>query len=202
MNLSAFRAAVRTRGGWPTGDALYTDAVLTQLVNAAVAYIGTEHDWAWLEKQVTVNTAAGTNTYTPAADWQRTISVRHPDGYQLKRVPIDELDLLTDASGPPKVYANPGVSLVVAPTPSAIIALSHRYIASEPDLVADADLPLLPARFHQAVVEYAAYLAFRREGNAAEAGAALAAYTTWQEQMMKVASRYSTSQGGGETAKE
>lgn len=59
--------------------------------------------------------------------------------------------------------------------------------------------PLLPEPFHQAVVEYAAYLGFRRSNNLEDAGAALAAYTGWIERMKGRGDRDSDSIGGGDT---
>lgn len=197
MNLAELQEGVLTRGGWPQGDALYTPAVLTQLVNAALHHIETEHDWGWLEHEAPA-TVDVDGFVDPPEDWQRTITLRHPSGYPLRKVEVAELDLLADASGTPKLWASSGALIAVVPHPDAPVELRHRYIRSEPGLVDDSDAPLIPARFHQAVIEYATYLAYRREGNLQEAGGALAAYETWREQMRKVASRYSPSTGGGE----
>lgn len=62
--------------------------------------------------------------------------------------------------------------------------------------------PLLPEPFHQAVVEYAAYLGFRRSNNLEDAGAALAAFAGWIERMKGRGSRDSDTEGGGETPLE
>lgn len=62
--------------------------------------------------------------------------------------------------------------------------------------------PLLPEPFHQAVVEYAAYLGFRRSNNLEDAGAALAAYEGWLERMKGRGDRDSDSTGGGEASLE
>jgi hypothetical protein len=199
VNLAELRSQVLVRGGWPDNDALYTTPVLTQLVNQALHHIETEHDWAWLE--VTEVASVGTGgSYTPPAAWQRTVSVHHAaTGYPLKRSAVHDLDLFFDAVGVPKLWANYGGNLVVAPKPATATNFNHRYLRAEPDLTADSHTPLTPARWHHAVVEYAVYLAYRREGNLQEAGAALAGYEAWLEQMRKVASRYSPSLGGGES---
>lgn len=62
--------------------------------------------------------------------------------------------------------------------------------------------PLLPEPFHQAIVERAAYLGFRRSNNLEDAGAALAAFDGWISRMKARGSRDSDSEGGGEVSVE
>jgi hypothetical protein len=197
VNHAALRAAVRNRMGNPADDALFTDGVVTDLVNAALHYLETEHDWAWLEAVETIATIAATGTYALAATYGRSISLTS-GGFPLKRVTVEELELLRDAAGPPKMWAAYGNQLELVPVPTGVANLRHRFIRTEPDLAADGDTPLMPARWHQAVVDYAANLGYRREGNLQEAGSALAAYEAWLEQMRREASRYSRDDGGGE----
>ncbi len=197
MDLAALRSAVLTRMGNPSDDALYPTSVLTQLVNAALHYIETEHDWGWLETVESIPTVAAQGTYTPAATWARSLELSS-GGFPLKRVTVVDLELLRDSTGAPKMWAAYGNALEVVPVPTGVATLRHRFIRTEPDLAADSDTPLMPARWHQAIVDYATYLAYRREGNLQDAGTALAAYDTWLEQMLRVAGRYSRNEGGGE----
>jgi hypothetical protein len=196
MDLTTLRAETRTRTGVPADDSLITDAVLTQLVNAALQHISTERDWPWLEKTTTVDTVGGTATYAVPADWIRSVSVIGASGVPLRRTPIDELDYMT-GSGTPRFFGIFGDQIVVRPTPSGVETLIHRYLATAPVLAADGDTPTMPAVYHHALVAFASYLLFRRTGNVTEAGAALAEYEGWLDRMRKQADRWSDSQGGG-----
>lgn len=199
MDLTTLRAETRTRTGIPADDSLITDAVLTQLVNAALQHISTERDWPWLEKTTTFDTVAGVATYNAPAEWIRTVSVIGSSGVPLRRTAIDELDYL-NGSGSARFFGIFGDQIVLRPTPSGIETLTHRYLATAPALVADGNAPTMPAVYHYAIVAFAAYLLFRRTGNVTEAGAALAEYEGWLEKMRKQSDRWSDSQGGAMNA--
>lgn len=195
MDLTTLRTEVRTRTGIPTDDSLITNAVLTQLVNAAVQHISTERDWPWLEKSANLTTANGTPDYAPPADWTRTVSVVGANGVPLVRKPIAELDYMA-GSGTPRFFGIFADRVLLKPVPNSVENLTHRYITVAPALVGDADTPTIPVPYHHAIVEYAAYLAFRRVGNISEAGGALAGYETWKATMGAQLDRWSDSQGG------
>lgn len=197
MDLTAFQAALRTRLGVPSSDGLYPAATLTELINSGLHYSETEFAWPWLEKEGNVVTAIGTSSYALPADYRSSIGVLNPDGFPLEQVDAKMLRLIVGASGKPKLWDVQGVNLRLAPNPDAIATLIHVYIGTETDLAAGADLPKIPAVYHNAVVEAAAYLAFRRAHNLPEAGGAKAAYDTWLEQMKVEAPRYSKDTGGG-----
>lgn len=197
MDLETMRARLRTRLGVPDSDALYTDDVCNQLINAALHYNETEAAWGWLETEGSVNTADGTSTYALPTGFRAAITLTSPDGFPLERATAEHHRLLSGASGVPKVWDIFGTLLRLAPTPTSVLVHQLVYIGAEPDLELDNDEPLIPAVWHDAIIEYAAYLGFRRWGAAAESGSALAAYETWLEQMLKQAPRYSLSTGGG-----
>jgi len=199
VDLTTFRTELRTRLGVPNGDAFFTDAVCTQLVNAGLHLVETEADWPWLEATEAINTAAGIENYQTAANALRTVTVRGPNSIVLERAPILEIERM-NGTGSPRYYAPFGAQLIVRPVPVAIEALVHRYIRTEPDLAGGADVPLLPASYHSAVVEAAAMFAFRREGRANDAQAARVTFDDWIAQMRRRASRRSDDPGGGETA--
>jgi hypothetical protein len=201
VNLLTMRAKLRTRLGVPDSDGLYTDAVCTSLINSANHYLESEAAWGWLETEATVTTIAATATYALPAGYRASIGVMHPDGFPLDRGTAEQHRLFRGASGVPHVWDVFGGFLRLAPTPSGILALTHAYIGAEAELSGDSDTPTCPSVWHDAIVEYAAYLGFRRWGAATEAGSALAAYQTWLEQMLKQAPRYSESTGGGEMVK-
>lgn len=198
MDLEALRGALRTRLGVPDTDALFTDAVCTELVNAALHAIEVRHDWAWLEGVETIATANADDSYVPHASWMRTVSLTISGRLPLERKSIAELDQLLGTTGDPRYYGIFAEQIVVRPVPTGVLSLTHRYIKAEPDLSGDADEPLMPESFHQSIVELAAHYAFRRSNQAADAGAALAAYQQWEERMLGRADRLSDETGGGE----
>lgn len=198
MNLGQFETAVRTRLGVPANDGMFDDTVLDALINAAIRHIESIHDWRWLETTETINTSNGDRTYAVAADYRRTVSLATSDGEEVKRRPIEEVDLWVSASSAePKLYAVYGSEIILAPVPSGAVALTHRYIKTETELSGDSDAPTLPAVWHQAVVEYASYLGFRRVGDLDEANGALGAADSWFKKMLVEAGAYSPSEGGG-----
>lgn len=198
MDLTALQAAVKTRMAVPGTDALFTSAVLTDLINSALHYIETEADWPWLEASETITTTNTTDAYTPNANWRRTIDLRLSTGHVLRRIPVAELDFYT-GTGEPRLYAIYANQLVLRPTPvtSFLPTILHRYIRKETDLASGSDTPLMDSSYHSAIVEYATFLAHRRQAKTAEADAALAAYETWRDQMIRRAHRWSDDTGGG-----
>lgn len=199
MTLLTLRASVRTRLGVPSDDALFTDAVLTSLINDALNYVTTEADWWWLEKQESLSLTSGVSAYAVAADCTRTINVEDPTGVPLQRKPIDELVAMTTAPiGYVRFFSPFGAKLEFRPVPSATIAVNHRYIGGETALAADTDLPLIPAQFQPMLVEYAVYLAKMRAGNMAEAAANLEVYQGWIKTAKARDLKLAESNGGGQ----
>lgn len=199
MNLTALRTAVRTRLGVPTNDALFTDTVVTSLINAALHAIETKHDWEWLEADETLATVASQTYVAPTdTDWLRTISCTISGRVPLERRTITELDLMLGDSGTPRYWGVFNRKIELRPVPSAILSIKHRFVQAEPDLVSDSDTPLMPASFHTSIVELAAHYGFRRSKNLPAAGAALSDYQAWEERMLGRADRSSDSAGGGD----
>ena len=199
MDLTTFRSELRTRLGVPAADAFFTDAICGQLVNSGLHLVETEADWPWLEASETINTVGGVDTYATAATALRTVSVRGPNAIALERIAIIEIERM-NGTGSPRFYAPYGSALVVRPTPVGVEALLHRFIRTEVDLVGALDVPLLPVSYHSAVVEAAAWLAFRREGRTNDAAAAKQTFDDWIAQMRRRSSRRSDEPGGGEGA--
>lgn len=183
MNLSEIRTALDRR----TGLAFDTTAQ-TALVNEAVAFISADYSWPWLQAVETVTTVASTGTYNVAGDWAQTLELRRAsDNFELIALSIGELedsfDPSSDANGEPWAFAIYGEQIRLRPVPDAVYSLTHRYYKTEPVLSNTTDTPLMPVRFHHAIVEYAAHLAFRRAGKQNQASAALEGYKMWRERM-------------------
>lgn len=200
MDLTALETAVRTRLGVPSTDALYTNTVLDALINASLHQFASEADFSWLEASETISTSNGTQNYSVNANARRTISIKSSSGVVLKETSLDELDWWGAPQGDPRLFAFLGSSIYVVPVPvtGTTPTLTHRYVRNEVDLSSGTDTPIVPTAYQQAIVEHAAYLAFRRAGNAQEAGAALAAYSRWVEVAKSHSNRDAASPGGGE----
>ena len=201
MELSDYRSAVLRRIGRSSDDALFATATLTSLVNSAIRTIESEGDWAWAEDTETIALVAGDDTYAPAEDWERTRYLQHSTGEPLERKPSEDVRRLV-ASGKPIIYTIDSEELMVRPTPSASTLgnLVHAYVKAETPLALDADEPLIPDRWSELVIEYAAFLAFRREGSNTDAAIAKAAYDDLLAQAKRTAFRNTGAAevGGGE----
>jgi hypothetical protein len=163
VNLGEIRTAVNRR----TGIA-FDAAALTEAVNEAVQAIAAERSWRWLDgvDEFTTTTA---DEYALPADYAESRSVT-VNGYPTRRLNIADGDAYTFADDATVFsYAVEGGNLVLYPTPTGAQTVVHRYRATEPDLVADVDEPILPARFHQAIVNYtAATVCDRKDDKRAE----------------------------------
>jgi len=197
VTLATLRTSVRTRLGVPSSDALFTDTVLTELINEALQYISSEHDWWWLEKSETLSLTSSTSAYSVASDCTRTINVEDPTGIPLSRKGIDELVAMTTAeAGYVRFFSPYGTKLEFRPVPNTSISVNHRYIGGETALSGDSDTPLIPAQFQPALIEYAVYLCHTRIGNTQEAGPVLEVYNRWIETMKARAAKLADSRGG------
>lgn len=200
MTLLSLRDDLRVKLGVPASDALFTDAVCTDLLNNGVAAYSCVWDWPWLEASETINLVAATSAYSPAAAWRQTVALQYQDYPPLKRMDIEDLRQI-GGTGRSFAYAVYAEQLHIRPVPTsteAAIDMTHLYIKNETPLSADGDSPLLPAVHQWIVVEYAAYLGFRRSGQLDKAAASKLAYDGWIEtQTQGRPSRYSEDMGGG-----
>lgn len=186
MNRGQIRTAIYARLGVPTTDGLQDSTTVNNAINDALHHVESEADWPWLQASETLTTAAGDDTYTPAATWVRTKRLRVADYEPMQPcTPIELDDLHPDSShrAQPTHFAVVEGVLVVRPVPDGVYSLLHLFTKTETDLTDDAHSPLLPARFHPAIVEYACFVLHRRARQAAEAAGALAAYEGWLRRM-------------------
>lgn len=201
MNLTSLIEATRTRLGVPASDAFFTDASITDLVNAAMEYISAQHDWYWLEQSESLSTVAGVETVATAATSQRTIALYDTTGIQLEWKPFHDLVRFpaNATSNTLRFFGYRGSTLVLRPVPLATTAgaLTHIYRGTEPRLLSGTDTPLMPSQFHDAIADKAANLGHLRQGdnNAAKIFQELCA--EWINVMIAHADRFADSQGGG-----
>lgn len=175
MDLATLREAViRNLGGSPSVeyDSNMASDVLTAIFNETLQLTTTVHDWPWLDAVETLTTVSGTDSYTPGATWVRTRELQIDTYEPLTYTSYSDLDTrapVSTATGIPSFYTVFAGALILRPTPNAVLSIRHRFVRTEPTLTDDSDTPLIPSRYHGALVAYATMLACRRlrrsEGN-------------------------------------
>lgn len=144
-------------------------------------------------------TIRGTGELDLASGYVSTITVFPPDTPPLKRIDSDEADWWgTTNTGTVKAFALDGRTIRFVPRPTTTTTFTHRYVATEIDLSGGTSTPLAPEPWMNCIIEYAAYLAFRRSQNQPEAGAAKAAYDAEIEVMKQRTPERASSKGGGQ----
>lgn len=182
-DLATFRRLVRQRMGVPTSDDFFTDAVLNDAINLAIATVEEEHYWPWAER-----VAAGTLTagkVSKPAQWRATRAVFGPSGDELALVSITDLYASELPPGNPEVYADSGADILVSPVPANGTAVTHIYYVSPVELVIDTDVPDLPSSMADAVVCKAAELLSAREDDQTARAAHGEQYKQWVQRMLR-----------------
>lgn len=197
MDRAGLRQAVYDRVGVDTTDQLVTANVVNRFVNAALHLISAEHDWPWLKATDTVTTVDGTGEYDMPADFLRGRQVRIDGEDPMGRYDKSDLDQRwpsSESRGKPYDWTIEG-QLILRPIPDNVYTVVVDYIREEPELLNDSDEPLMPATFHDAIVERATVLTFRRTGNLERAQAALLEYAEWKKVMVTGDTRRFTGPG-------
>lgn len=187
MNRAQLREAVYDRLGVTSADGQFTSQVVDRLLNDALHLIEVEHDWPWLQATASISAVAGTGSYAVPSDWLRTRYLRI-DTYQpfvLREIgDLEERWPDSTTRGRPDDFAIEGDAVLIRPIPDASYTITHRYVKREPDLTDDTQSPLMPASFHAAIAERAAYLGLRRSREEGRAQVCLQAYQEWQGRMV------------------
>lgn len=207
MNFTELQSAVQDACALVADDEMIGTAntgALARLVNAGLHYYETANPngWDWLiRNDVAFNTVASQERYTFTAvaagmsgsptvakikEIKLGITAATYGPWVMTRVPKEEADMHYPSTSPqrPEVYWVEGITLGLRPLPDAVYPITGAVIIEEPDLSAGADEPILPARFHEMIVEAATYLFFRREQNSEKAAVALAAYKDWHSRAL------------------
>lgn len=194
MNFGQLRSAVYDLLGVDTNDGLLTPTVIGNLVNRANHTIESDAEWPWLQASETISIVANTDTYAPNVNWKQTIELVDDVERVLERYSITEMNdrWRSTTTGKPRDFAIFADQIVVRPVPDSAYTFKHRYYRFEPELVNDSDSPLSPNDMHGAIVEYAAYLALRRDRENARVQEAKLAYADWQKRMQIIKRRYLT----------
>lgn len=187
MNRIQLREATYARCGLDSTDARLTTTRVDGFVNDALHQIEVEHDWPWLQASTTISAVSGTGSYSVPSDWLRTRYLRIDADSTMERYDIAELDDRwpdSSSTGRPSEYAVDVDAIVIRPIPDTSYTITHRYIKREPDLTDDSQSPLMPASFHAAIAELAAYLGLRSVREETRSQVCLQEYQQWQQRMM------------------
>jgi hypothetical protein len=114
------------------------------------------------ERTVTLSTREGVAAYEIPGAVVRVISVS--DGrYQLRNVPVEDVDDRIGNVGAPTDYTVFGAGLILSPTPRSARDISVRYRSRPTLMVTDTDRPGLPSAYEDLILSYALWHAFRSE---------------------------------------
>lgn len=216
MNLGQLRTAVRERCGVLATDQMAGDTAMLTLINEAIHLLELEavNGWRWNRRQTTFPTVAGDGGYNLSDAETNTASVivtkvldlwvspTSSSGlYRMKRLSREEVNTVWRADGVnnfPQVWAIEGNTIQLGPIPNDAYTITMTYQRGEDDLAADGDEPLMPARYHGAIVEKAAELLLRRIGDLPRAQIANASVKEWITRIRRTHRLY----GGGGRVRE
>lgn len=146
MQLSDIQDQVRALLSVSNSDPFYADSKVTAFVNSVNRRQSARKPWPWLEKQVTLNTVAGTKSYGLPADHRTTLEINGADR-SLEVFSRREHVRLQERSGAPAAYVVRNNDIHLLPTPNDAEALVHLYIATPAALVNGTDEPEIPDAF-------------------------------------------------------
>jgi hypothetical protein len=185
VNLASYRTRIMARIGVPAGDGFFTAPILNDVVNQALQTIEEESYWPWSEVLTTVPLLAGTSGLVLPEDW-RAVKAVYIDNNELAQCSItDLLRWPATTQGMPSQWAQSGEGIELAPVAAGDYQVVLVYYRMQPPLVSDTDQPMLPDRFHPAVVAKGAELCARREDDGPNQAVHLADYTQWLNRMKK-----------------
>lgn len=185
MNLAGYRTRVLLRMGAPSGDTFFTSTVVNDAVNQALVTVEEEANWPWSEAIIVATLAAGETGVEMPDDWKATKAVYIAQWELSQQSITDVMAWSTAATGQPTVWAETTNRVEVRPVPSGDTELRIVYYRAQPYLTADTDRPLIPDRFHPAVIAKACEYLARREDDGPTQAAHLADYVQWLGRMRR-----------------
>lgn len=120
-----------------SGNRTDLGALLPNWVRLAEARLNSDLICRLQDATATVSTVAATATVALPADFGSVRSLASPNGGPLDYLTPDQLDarFSSDDEAEPRAYTFSGASLILAPTPDAVYALTLRYRATLPTLI-------------------------------------------------------------------
>jgi len=166
MNRAQLRSRTYEITGLQATDPLATMAIVNRHVDAALRHVAADYDWPWLVVEVPIPLVVNQGDYDPGANWIKTIDFGLTQGAELgpftyiSALALDEMyPGGATQHGSPRHYTIVNNKLRVRPIPDGAMTAMHRYKTGEPPLVDDTDEPLMPAEYHDQLVELVAGMA-------------------------------------------
>lgn len=186
MNFAQLRDAARERCGLNTTDQMATPDNMGRLVNSALHSIDAKRGSGWPWNLIAFDTTltfgqeayqfsdlapAGTeilkirNVYLTVATTQQPL-----EGMGIEAL----LNVYrSTVPGMPYAWATDGYALVFGPSPNDTWPVAIQALIADPELTDDAQTPRMPSIFHDVIIEWAAYIEYRRTGKPNDANLAL-----------------------------
>lgn len=174
MQLVDLRRNAKQRAGLNVNDAFVVDAVITDFVNAAIRQVAMMQDWDWNYSSETITSVVDQPAYARAADCRKTDRVIDiADAGLLEQISKKQaVRYLPEASTLrgviPRFWYVEGGQLILIPTPTSVRTYRHVYVAAEPTLSADADVPDIPDWAIDLVIVKAALMITARTDNTSQ----------------------------------
>lgn len=187
MDVTAMQTALK-RFGFDDNDPLLI------WLNAAMHEFEDAADWAFLLKRVDIAVAAGDDSLALPADYFKTRSLRHSDGFKLKWRDYRDFDESIEdytVQGTPSWYTTLGLNVAqFYPVADTAFTATLMYEAQLVDLVNPTDVPAIPTRYHYSgIVQLAAAIGLQAEN---EEERSTAARALANDTIARAATKYST----------
>lgn len=144
--LAEIRTEVLETAGLASDDSRFPTATLNRIINRSLRNLSAEHDWPWNQDSETISTVAGTQAYTPAASWQKTLRLRY-NSRDLSEYQSRDTAQYDEDTGSPVGFFIERDLIHFVPTPNGVYAVEHVFSATETTLSADGNTPNLPDRY-------------------------------------------------------
>lgn len=143
-------------------SARYASLIVTWL-DEAQTYILRQTDTRSNEGLYDFTTVNSTPNYALPSDFRSIVGVFNDDSNTiLVPLSIPEYEQVTTSYGTPQYYVIIGDDIYLYPTPNAAINISFRYYAM-PETITEAVDPVIPADYHDILVDYALWRAYLAE---------------------------------------
>lgn len=193
MNFGELQSAVLARLNMGSDDPAATN--VGSLVNEALHMVEVAHPngWGYLTRTVTASVSTSTYTFgqiSTTSTVARVLSAKARVDTVWRPLEItspDEADAhwnSTSETGAPEAMWVEGQTFTMYPAPDTTYGLTFRVVISEPDLAATTDSPLLPERFHGAIIAGALVLYYETLQDTNRSQAAAARFDGWIGRMM------------------
>lgn len=137
---------------------------VTQYLNDAQSLIARRVDFYQDETTQVFSTVAGTDVYPWPVDFARMRSLMNTtSGAELQFAAIRDVDRAGPASGTPAYYALYGGNVQLYPKPDGIYSVTLRYWRLPAAMVADTDVPAVPADWSHLLWVYATWMCFEAD---------------------------------------